>query len=255
MEFRSFVGIPLLARGSFNGYVAKNTDCPRIEDELGANAQLLVESLKRYEDRMELRIPDRKEWTFLNSFNYAYGLILTLGHGTKTPETTGGQIFALIYCIFGVPLFFGTIALTIYQCVIPLLMSKFCTLYRRFLFLQLVILVYFVWNLLMAVFLYYQVFEDFWASMFTAFFSGMTIQVPSSNKVTPCGLLMLQLASTLSAAIIILGIIVAVAAYCPHTTDDNLVKKAGISDDGSQQPAKFTVVVDQAGESKLATSE
>ncbi|ETN74811.1 hypothetical protein NECAME_03944 [Necator americanus] len=56
-----------------------------------ANKQLLVESLKRYEDRMELRIPDRKEWTFLNSFNYAYGLILTLGHGTKTPETTGGQ--------------------------------------------------------------------------------------------------------------------------------------------------------------------
>ncbi|EPB68317.1 hypothetical protein ANCCEY_12589 [Ancylostoma ceylanicum] len=55
------------------------------------DSQLLVESLKRYEDRLDLRTPDRKEWTFLNSFNYAYGLILTLGHGAKIPETTGGQ--------------------------------------------------------------------------------------------------------------------------------------------------------------------
>ncbi|KAL6734564.1 hypothetical protein Aduo_005091 [Ancylostoma duodenale] len=180
--------------------------------------QLLVESLKRYEDRLDLRTPDRKEWTFLNSFNYAYGLILTLGHGAKTPETTGGQIFALMYCIFGVPLFFGTIAIALYQCVIPLLSSNVCTLSRRFLFLQLVIILYFVWNLLMAVFLYYQIFEDFWASIFTAFFSGMTIQVPSAHKVTPCGLLMLLLGSTVSAAIIILGIIVAVSAYCPNTT-------------------------------------
>ncbi|PIO66847.1 hypothetical protein TELCIR_11425 [Teladorsagia circumcincta] len=53
--------------------------------------QLLVESLKRYEDRMELKTPDKKEWTFLNSFNYAYGLLLTLGHGAKIPETTSGQ--------------------------------------------------------------------------------------------------------------------------------------------------------------------
>ncbi|KIH53845.1 hypothetical protein ANCDUO_16014 [Ancylostoma duodenale] len=59
--------------------------------EWSLKEQLLVESLKRYEDRLDLRTPDRKEWTFLNSFNYAYGLILTLGHGAKTPETTGGQ--------------------------------------------------------------------------------------------------------------------------------------------------------------------
>ncbi|RCN31159.1 hypothetical protein ANCCAN_23067 [Ancylostoma caninum] len=67
------------------------------------------------------------------------------------------QIFALMYCLFGVPLFFGTIAIALYQCVIPLLSSNVCTLSRRFLFLQLVIILYFAWNLLMAVFLYYQV--------------------------------------------------------------------------------------------------
>ncbi|VDO60941.1 unnamed protein product [Haemonchus placei] len=54
--------------------------------------QLLVESLKRYEDRMELKTPDKKEWTFLNSFNYAYALLLTLGHGAKIPETISGQV-------------------------------------------------------------------------------------------------------------------------------------------------------------------
>ncbi|VDM55214.1 unnamed protein product [Angiostrongylus costaricensis] len=59
----------------------------RITDEL----QLLVESLKRYEDRVEMRAPDRNEWTFLNAFNYAYSLLLTLGHGVKIPETSGGQ--------------------------------------------------------------------------------------------------------------------------------------------------------------------
>lgn len=41
---------------------------------------------------MELKTPDKKEWTFLNAFNYAYGLLLTLGHGAKVPETTGGQV-------------------------------------------------------------------------------------------------------------------------------------------------------------------
>uniref|UniRef100_A0A1I7XIP7 Two-component sensor histidine kinase n=1 Tax=Heterorhabditis bacteriophora TaxID=37862 RepID=A0A1I7XIP7_HETBA len=54
--------------------------------------QLLVESLKRYEDRLDIRSPDKREWTFLNSFNYAYGLLLTVGHGGKIPETVGGQV-------------------------------------------------------------------------------------------------------------------------------------------------------------------
>lgn len=54
--------------------------------------QLLVESLKRYEEKIDMRIPDKKEWTFVNSFNYAYGLLLTLGHGAKIPESVYGQV-------------------------------------------------------------------------------------------------------------------------------------------------------------------
>ncbi|CAJ0606758.1 unnamed protein product [Cylicocyclus nassatus] len=226
----------------------------RIVEELG-QTQLLVESLKRYEDRLDLKTPDRREWTFLNSFNYAYSLLLTLGHGYKIPETTGGQIFALIYSLLGVPLFFGTLAITLYQCAIPLLTSKVCTLNRRFFCLQLILIVYIAWSILLAVFLYYQVHKDFWASVFTAFLSGMTIQVPYAHRIGSSCFLMLLLGSTVSAAIIILGIIVAVAAYCPQTTGSIQVKKSAVADDGAQQPQKFTVIVDQAGESKLAMDE
>ncbi|VDL74104.1 unnamed protein product [Nippostrongylus brasiliensis] len=213
--------------------------------------QLLVESLKRYEDRMELKTPDKREWTFLNAFNYAYGLLLTLGHGAKTPETTGGQIFALLYCLFGVPLFFGTIAFVVTCCVSPLLQKKVRTQNHRFLFLQLVIVLYIAWNLAVAVFLYYKVFEDFWASVFTAFFSGLTIQIPSSSKISPCSLLVLLLGSTVSAAIVVLGFVVTAATYCPNT----IAAVKEVKNDEGHPPAKFTVIVDQAGESKLATTD
>ncbi|XGW10998.1 hypothetical protein V3C99_012473 [Haemonchus contortus] len=213
--------------------------------------QLLVESLKRYEDRMELKTPDKKEWTFLNSFNYAYALLLTLGHGAKIPETISGQVFALIYCIFGVPLLFGTIAIIMAHCVIPLLSTRVVTRSRRLLLLQLVIVLYVAWNLCTAVFLYYQVFEDFWISIFTAFFTGMTIQIPAVAKISSCSLLTLLVGSTISAAIIILGFIVGAATYCPSI---GVVKEIRTAVEEGNPPPKFTVIVDQAGESKLATA-
>ncbi|KAJ1374971.1 hypothetical protein KIN20_038184 [Parelaphostrongylus tenuis] len=177
--------------------------------------QLLVESLKRYEDRVELQTPDRNEWTFLNSFNYAYSLLLTLGHGKRIPETTGGQIFALIYCIFGVPLLYGTITTVLLHCIKPLMSNRIWTLNRRMLLLQMVGLLYIVWNVLVAVLLHYEAYNDFWASIFTTFFSGMTIQVPFALKLSPCTLLILLIGSTVSISIIILGIFVAATAYCP----------------------------------------
>ncbi|KAK5972051.1 hypothetical protein GCK32_012563 [Trichostrongylus colubriformis] len=198
---------------------------------------------------MDLKTPDKKEWTFLNSFNYGYGLLLTLGHGAKIPETTTGQVFALLYCIFGVPLFFGTIAIIMAHCVMPILATKMVTKSRRILLLQLVIIIYIAWNLCTAVFLYYQVFEDFWFSIFTAFFTGLTIQTPSASKFTPCTLLTLLVASTISAGIVILGFIIAASAYCPSI---GVVKEIRSAADEANAPPKFTVIVDQAGDSKLA---
>ncbi len=66
---------------------------------------LLAHLLKDYESQLSLSLPNRFEWTLGNSLNYAWGLLTTIGHGNRSPKTWGGQIFALFYCLLGVPYF------------------------------------------------------------------------------------------------------------------------------------------------------
>uniref|UniRef100_A0A915BWL1 Potassium channel domain-containing protein n=1 Tax=Parascaris univalens TaxID=6257 RepID=A0A915BWL1_PARUN len=85
----------------------------------------LVDALKQYEMQLDIVAPDRREWHLLNSLNFALALLTTIGHGNQLPETTAGQVFSLLYSVIGVPFFFGTITVLIYQLILPLFQTRF----------------------------------------------------------------------------------------------------------------------------------
>ncbi|XP_069805841.1 potassium channel subfamily K member 16-like [Dendropsophus ebraccatus] len=43
-------------------------------------------------------------WDFSSSFFFAGTVVTTIGYGTIAPKTTGGQIFCVMYALFGIPL-------------------------------------------------------------------------------------------------------------------------------------------------------
>ncbi|XP_077121249.1 potassium channel, subfamily K, member 16-like [Ranitomeya variabilis] len=43
-------------------------------------------------------------WDFSSSFFFAGTVVTTIGYGTIAPKTAGGQIFCVIYALFGIPL-------------------------------------------------------------------------------------------------------------------------------------------------------
>ena len=67
--------------------------------------QALAHSLREYEAQLTLALPNRHEWTMGSALCYAWGLLTTVGHGERAPRTGGGQVFALVYCLLGVPYF------------------------------------------------------------------------------------------------------------------------------------------------------
>ncbi|CAD6193981.1 unnamed protein product [Caenorhabditis auriculariae] len=215
--------------------------------------QLLVESLKGYEEKLEIVPPSRREWTFFSCFNYAYGLLLTLGNGVKVPSAVGSQIFAVVFSFFGIPLFYSTLFIVVYRLVSPILKSPSMTIRRRLFLLQLLVVLYILWSFLLALCLYYQVINDFWNSLFVAFTTSMTIQVPSPAKVSACGVLFLQLACTISAALVLLMLLVIAATYFPHQVLPPVEATPFDKSEKLMIPPRFAVVVDQAGESHLSS--
>ncbi|XP_074092015.1 potassium channel, subfamily K, member 16-like [Macrotis lagotis] len=49
-------------------------------------------------------VTDRNNWDFSNSFFFVGSTVSTIGYGTLAPKTVGGQIFCIIYALFGIPL-------------------------------------------------------------------------------------------------------------------------------------------------------
>ncbi|XP_075699670.1 potassium channel, subfamily K, member 16-like [Rhinoderma darwinii] len=46
----------------------------------------------------------RTNWDFSSAFFFAGTVVTTIGYGTISPRTAGGQIFCVIYALFGIPL-------------------------------------------------------------------------------------------------------------------------------------------------------
>ncbi|XP_043836981.1 potassium channel subfamily K member 16-like [Dromiciops gliroides] len=47
---------------------------------------------------------DHNNWDFSNSFFFVGSIVSTIGYGTLSPKTAGGQIFCVIFALFGIPL-------------------------------------------------------------------------------------------------------------------------------------------------------
>ncbi|XP_051833711.1 potassium channel subfamily K member 16-like [Antechinus flavipes] len=47
---------------------------------------------------------DHNNWDFSNSFFFVGSTLSTIGYGTLSPKTAGGQIFCVIFALFGIPL-------------------------------------------------------------------------------------------------------------------------------------------------------
>ncbi|XP_020842193.1 potassium channel, subfamily K, member 16-like [Phascolarctos cinereus] len=47
---------------------------------------------------------DHDNWDFSNSFFFVGSIVSTIGYGTLSPKTAGGQIFCVIFALFGIPL-------------------------------------------------------------------------------------------------------------------------------------------------------
>ncbi|CAO4365610.1 unnamed protein product [Caenorhabditis nigoni] len=217
---------------------------------------LLVESLKRYEDKLSIVPPSRREWSWVSSFNFAYSLLLTVGAGFKVPVTIGSQIFAIFYCLIGIPLFYSTLALIVYRLISPVLKWPSLTRSRRFVLMLAVFGLFILWTLLIGLCLYYQVLNDFWLSIFNAFTGSLTVQIPSPVHITTCGVLFLNLAATISVSLLLLILLVSLSIFFPkelllQETDKAVEEKL----ERLTPPPKFQVIVDEAGESKLTTTQ
>ncbi|KAF8363335.1 twk-49, partial [Pristionchus pacificus] len=223
--------------------------------------QLLVDSLKKYEDRLELNQHTSGDWNLLNSFNYAYGLLLTLGHDAKIPETLGGQVFSLIYVLLGVPLFFGTVFVVVRYTIFPLFNPLLATARRRSLAFFLVAAFLTLWTVLLSLFLYSRATRDYWTALYVAVFATMTIQINrnlSTPTLPPLYLLSILLFITVSLALLILLALILCDAYAKCCTRrvgshaDDAVAAAEASAHKPHHPPKVTVIVDEAGESHIA---
>ncbi|CAI5442475.1 unnamed protein product [Caenorhabditis angaria] len=212
--------------------------------------QLLVESLKRYEDKLTITPPSRREWSWIGSFNFAYSLLLTVGNGFKAPTALGSQIFSIFYCLFGIPLFYFTLTLIVYRLVHPILKYPSLDKSRRFLLLNFVVALFILWTILIGLVIYNQIFNDFWQSMVTAFLGSMTIQTPGVNTTfTSCALMAMNFASTISVSLVILMVLIVLSLIFPA----DLIQGVPIVEkvESVSAPPKFQVIVDEAGESKL----
>ncbi|XP_068948173.1 potassium channel subfamily K member 16-like [Petaurus breviceps papuanus] len=47
---------------------------------------------------------EHNNWDFSNSFFFVGSIVSTIGYGTLSPKTAGGQIFCVIFALFGIPL-------------------------------------------------------------------------------------------------------------------------------------------------------
>ncbi|KRZ73864.1 Transcription initiation factor TFIID subunit 13 [Trichinella papuae] len=80
----------------------------------------------------KFQLPKPKlELNFWTSVYYAVAVYTTIGYGDIVPRTTGGKIFTMIYCLFGIPLLFyileelGTMLLKMLHCILRWLKLTF----------------------------------------------------------------------------------------------------------------------------------
>uniref|UniRef100_A0A1I7YZ50 Ion_trans_2 domain-containing protein n=1 Tax=Steinernema glaseri TaxID=37863 RepID=A0A1I7YZ50_9BILA len=215
---------------------------------------LLVNSLSKYEEYLDVHGPKSGEWDVLHSLNYAWSLLMTIGHGIRGPETTGGQIFAFFYSIIGVPFFFGTIGLFVHKMLLPLIRFKVEQTKKKLLLLLFAAIFYVVWLLLLAFYLHsFSLPNSFWKALYTATLTALTIQTPYFNQLSDCSTFALLAGCTMSITLALFILLLLVGFYGGQSCENRpVIMKDEADSPKSNDPPKFTVIVDEAGDSKLA---
>ncbi|KAI6193131.1 Potassium channel subfamily K member 5 [Aphelenchoides besseyi] len=243
----------------------KNENMLIIVDQ--ANTQrlqdVLNKQLRDYENELPLELPNRQAWTMTNSLNFAWGLLTTLGHGSRSPETTGGQIFALFYALLGVPFFFSTIlicACSVLRWIrandhFPGKMNDFHLLAASF--------GVFSWFLAAFTILLYSsaTTESFWLSFYTAVLSAFTVAFSELDKVITLSGTTISLFLCSLILCSIFGVLTKKthqsAAMDQQFNGGNPVHVIHAEDVTQTPPLaapRFKVVVDQSGGSSLSDS-
>ncbi|KRY35048.1 Exocyst complex component 5 [Trichinella spiralis] len=95
------------------------------------NSKALVPEAAAPCPEFQLPKPPKLELNFWTSVYYAVTVYTTIGYGDIVPRTTGGKIFTMIYCLFGIPLLFyileelGTMLLKMLHCILRWLKLAF----------------------------------------------------------------------------------------------------------------------------------
>ncbi|CAI9544526.1 unnamed protein product, partial [Staurois parvus] len=67
--------------------------------------QVVTEAVKQGLNPLENRTSSRlhTNWNFGSAFFFAGTVVTTIGYGTIAPRTAGGQMFCVVYALFGIP--------------------------------------------------------------------------------------------------------------------------------------------------------
>ncbi|KAI3419730.1 hypothetical protein GPALN_004161 [Globodera pallida] len=237
----------------------------------------LVHLLSQYERKLSLRVPDLNEWTLENSLAYAWGLLTTIGHGHRAPKTRGGQLFALFYCLLGVPFFVVTLLVVSHR-LFELCRLHHPLVHRHLLLMLLVLGLHTLWLLLFSFILYGNaISESYWRSLYTAVLSSLTIQSADYNALSERHKLLCLGGATLSLLHSFVAILSLTGAYRRKSRSDGAAavaaettlaavptaeegaapKRRGSAGRGGSlstnatQPTFHMTVVDESGDTKL----
>ncbi|KAL7077106.1 hypothetical protein ACQ4LE_004075 [Meloidogyne hapla] len=224
----------------------------------------IVNLLSRYEQHLELKMPDLNEWTLENSLTYCGGLITTIGHGHRSPKTGGGQVFALLYCLLGVPFFVFTLIVISYRLLnFCRIISQFIvknqnfssTFDHRSLLLFFVCIIYSSWLIIFALILYwFAIPESFWRSLYAAVLSSLTIQSADYNLLNEKQKLITLSGSSISLLFSCICIITITGVWQNNTSERIKNKKiieAKSDEENEKKITKYNIIIDETGNAKL----
>ncbi|KAH7720668.1 Protein TWK-49 b [Aphelenchoides avenae] len=216
----------------------------------------LVNSLREYEQQLTIQVPNRHEWTLANSFNYAWGLLTTIGHGNRSPKTAGGQMFAMLYSLLGVPFYLGTLLILAYK-TFGLVRNTFDAPKHRLNMVLISIGLYLGWILFFGFVLFFSAIPDcFWRSLYTAALSSLTIQSADYNAFDESEKVVALAATTVSIYLAALLLCFLTGFYdrsaAAERRRNNNKVAADPLDRRPHPPPRFQVIVDEVGEAKLA---
>uniref|UniRef100_A0AC34QAN3 Potassium channel domain-containing protein n=1 Tax=Panagrolaimus sp. JU765 TaxID=591449 RepID=A0AC34QAN3_9BILA len=208
----------------------------------------LADSLKDYERQLQISRPVKDEWDLERSFGYSFGyslsLLTTLGHSTRAPRTTSGELFALLYSLVGIPFFILTLVVVAHR--IFSIFKKKTTLWKRHFYQFLAIVgVYLLFLFVFAYFIYAtEIQKSFWSAIYTTMLSAMTIHTKNFAGISETDKVLTLLAVGIS---LFIGVTALFWLFLIYDTRET-AKITAFTDTTPGVDAKVQVIVNETGD-------